>query len=426
VAHRRIDPTPLRRLVFPAVLLVGTLIGKYSLEVPAEAQPVLDWLAWITLGTALLLSTYHGHARLFTLCISLLVVYYIIGAHLQVALVNPDALRIYSFISILLPLQILFLLFVPDKGLWNRHGMAVIASVPVLLAMSMLLLLVVPEATSLRFIEDHLSVKPISGYILSILASLGFLVLLLAGTFKLLRSDNEHDAALVMTALLMFLLLVFFDQPGMSNTMFSLAGIALVVAMVRESYQLAYLDDLTGLPGRRALNERMKTLGRHYVICMIDIDHFKKFNDTYGHDTGDDVLKVVAKHIAEVGGGGTAYRYGGEEFCIVFAGADDPELCTPYLEALRKAVEKYRIIVRDQKSRDVPPEVARERRGRRAANRDEESVSVTISIGVAGANDDAESPEDVLKSADEALYSAKKKGRNRLAGVGWGRTMLTL
>ena len=58
-------------------------------------------------------------------------------------------------------------------------------------------------------------------------------------------------------------------------------------------------------------------MGRHYTLAMIDVDHFKKFNDTYGHDVGDLVLKMVAHQISQVNGGGKAYRYGGEEFTTV-------------------------------------------------------------------------------------------------------------
>lgn len=415
MTNRRINLTPLRRLAFPFALLMGALILKYAVTTPSELQPLLDWLAWIVLGIALLQSAYGGHARLFTLTTSLLLVYYIVGNHLQVSLLESSyALQIYSLISIVLPLQLLFLLWVPDRGLWNRYGMIVVSSLPILILAAVLILLLVPEVSLLQFIENYLPAKPTSGYILSRYASLGFLVVLLVGIVKLLIGDNEHDAALVMTVLLMFLLLALFDRPGISDMTFSLAGITLIFAMVRESYQLAYLDDLTGLPARRALNARLKTLGKRYAIAMIDIDHFKKFNDTYGHDTGDDVLKMVAKHIAAVGGGGTAYRYGGEEFCIVFPGADDAEVCTPFLDSVRLAVEKYQMIVRDQQSRQVSLQEAQQRRGRRASNRGEKKVSVTISIGVAGPDEETESPEDVLKAADEALFKAKKKGRNRL------------
>jgi diguanylate cyclase (GGDEF)-like protein len=89
--------------------------------------------------------------------------------------------------------------------------------------------------------------------------------------------------------------------------------------MMGTSYDMAYRDELTGLLGRRALNDRLKGLARQYVIAKMDVDHFKKYNDTHGHDIGDEVLKMVARQIGAVGGGGTAYRYGGEEFCVVFA-----------------------------------------------------------------------------------------------------------
>ena len=64
--------------------------------------------------------------------------------------------------------------------------------------------------------------------------------------------------------------------------------------VAHEAYQMAFRDELTGLPGRRALNERMQRLGRNYVLAMSDVDHFKRFNDTHGHDVGDQVLRLVA------------------------------------------------------------------------------------------------------------------------------------
>jgi hypothetical protein len=68
------------------------------------------------------------------------------------------------------------------------------------------------------------------------------------------------------------------------------AGLILVAALLQESHQLAFRDPLTGLPGRRALEERLRALRGHYAIAMVDVDHFKKFNDTHGHDIGDQVL----------------------------------------------------------------------------------------------------------------------------------------
>jgi len=79
------------------------------------------------------------------------------------------------------------------------------------------------------------------------------------------------------------------------------------------------------LPSRRALIERLPSLGRRYTVAMVDVDHFKNFNDTYGHDAGDQVLRMVASRLGEVSGGGTAFRYGGEEFTILFPGKGGKE-----------------------------------------------------------------------------------------------------
>jgi len=196
--------------------------------------------------------------------------------------------------------------------------------------------------------------------------------------------------------------------------MLGAAGLSLIMSLVRSSYDMAFRDELTGLLGRRALADRFKELGGHYVIAMVDVDHFKKFNDTWGHDVGDDVLKMVAQRIDRVGGGGTAYRYGGEEFAIVFAGKDVKE-CEPHLQAVRRAVGRYRLALRDLKGRKISKEEAAARRGRRKQPRAAKSVSVTVSIGVAERDEQRAKPEDVITAADAALYRAKQKGRNCLS-----------
>jgi GGDEF domain-containing protein len=92
-----------------------------------------------------------------------------------------------------------------------------------------------------------------------------------------------------------------------------------LLVVVIDAYFLAYRDELTALPSRRALNQLSLSLSRKYTLAMLDIDHFKKFNDTYGHDIGDQVLKLVASKLAKVKNGGKVFRYGGEEFTVVFS-----------------------------------------------------------------------------------------------------------
>src|ERR671936_1499644 len=115
---------------------------------------------------------------------------------------------------------------------------------------------------------------------------------------------------------------------------------------------LAYCDDLTGLAGRRALNERLLKLEGPHVIAMVDVDHFKKFNDTFGHDSGDQALRMVATRLAAVTGGGEAFRYGGEEFTIVFP-EKTLEEASSHLERLRKSIENsiFKVRGKDRRSK---------------------------------------------------------------------------
>jgi PleD family two-component response regulator len=156
------------------------------------------------------------------------------------------------------------------------------------------------------------------------------------------------------------------------------------------------------------------SLGRRYTIAMLDIDHFKKFNDTHGHDIGDEVLRMVAMKIARVGGGGKAYRYGGEEFTVVFAGKTAAQ-AQPHLEALRASIEEYRMLLRrnPRKGKGSPGRQARVARGKN--NPRHRALAVTVSIGYAERKPELKLPEAVIKAADTALYRAKQQGRNRLA-----------
>lgn len=187
-------------------------------------------------------------------------------------------------------------------------------------------------------------------------------------------------------------------------------ALILTIAVLQDTFRMAFRDELTSLPSRRALGEGLAGLGRHYTVAMLDVDHFKNFNDTYGHDTGDQVLKMVASKLARVGGGGKAYRYGGEEFTVIFPGKDADRMI-PHLEALRRNIADYTLALR---AGDRPSRVksGKKQRGRHRAKK---TAAVTISIGVAERNDRLTTPEAVIQAADKALYRAKSKGRNQVS-----------
>ena len=187
---------------------------------------------------------------------------------------------------------------------------------------------------------------------------------------------------------------------------FATAGLILVVSLIETSRSMALDDELTGLPGRRALNEELLKLGSRYAIAMVDIDHFKDFNDDHGHDVGDQLLRKVGARLLSVGGGGKAFRYGGEEFSVLFDGKTRDE-AAPVLEKFRAELAAAPFIVR-AKSRPRKKPTSPLPAG------SQKKVSVTVSIGVAEPDGSHGTPDQVIKAADAALYRAKRSGRNRL------------
>jgi len=164
-----------------------------------------------------------------------------------------------------------------------------------------------------------------------------------------------------------------------------------------KSEERAKTDTLTGLPNRRGLEEFFRVAqiaamerGEPLSVLLIDIDHFKKFNDNFGHGVGDQVLRLVAKAVRErVRDSDLAARYGGEELIAVLPGAD-LAACTATAERIRRGIAEGRIT-------------------RRSSG--EELPGITVSIGV-GQFQLGESMEDMIDRCDRALYQAKKRGRN--------------
>jgi len=168
---------------------------------------------------------------------------------------------------------------------------------------------------------------------------------------------------------------------------------------VQLSLEMAITDQLTGLHNRRYMSRHLDNLivqsrrtGKPLTFLIMDIDYFKSVNDTHGHDVGDEVLQEFARRIAaNVRGIDLACRYGGEEFVVVMPDTDVSYAYT-VAERLRRSIET------------TPVEISRPP-GR---------LKITISIGIAGSEGEHDIADDLLHRADQALYRAKRNGRNRV------------
>ena len=164
---------------------------------------------------------------------------------------------------------------------------------------------------------------------------------------------------------------------------------------LEEAVQESAVDWLTQLPNRRRFDDDLSKLSgfdRPICVAMVDIDHFKSFNDTYGHETGDVVIRSVAESLTtSLGPRGMAYRYGGEEFSVLLVG--DVRTAATTMERARVAIQQMAL-----------PETS--------ATRQSGGTQVTVSIGLAaGPTDEIAS---LLRLADQAMYAAKHGGRNRV------------
>ena len=233
---------------------------------------------------------------------------------------------------------------------------------------------------------------------------------MLAGAFgwlatRLVLHPNTTGRGFLWALIACFLGMTASSGVPISTIHFSAAGAILIVSTIEVSYFMAYRDGLTGLPARRALSEALLRLNGQYTIAMVDVDRFKTVNDRYGHEVGDRVLCKVATQLARVGGGGTAYRYGGEEFALVFPGRVAKDVL-PDLEQLRASIENVKFALRRKDRPKERPE------NTKSNGRVPKKVSVTVSIGAAGRSDARSAPSEVISFADKALYGAKQAGRN--------------
>jgi diguanylate cyclase (GGDEF)-like protein len=231
-------------------------------------------------------------------------------------------------------------------------------------------------------------------------------VMLGLASLRNITADKSYEVSTAIGASAAFLILTTFNMD--LSFLNLLTVFALIFTGILSSiYSTSYTDELTGLPARRAYNEYTASLGAKYTIAMTDIDHFKKFNDTFGHDTGDEVLKLVAKIISSVGGGGKAFRFGGEEFVIVFSGKTKDETAE-HLENIREKLQNTPFTVRNRKSR-----AKYKKTGRNNTSKGSKTVKITMSIGASDSRAE-KTVAKIMKKADQALYKAKKTGRNKV------------
>ncbi len=391
----------IKNLIPILILLALSIYGfqRYS-QLPQTIINAVIFLPVVLAVLAIILSIHFNRSQVF---------FYValtatVNIALTMGLVKTDLS--YALLSSMIPIMLLLLTISPYRGFLSLRAVPNYAMLGAVILLSVMMVKLLPEWISNILLTDWLPARyfdwtqqPQTVLFITISVFISMLVL------YFVRPSPHMSAGL--GVLVMLAIQLHFGKSDRSLSVFgSIALLMCLYAVLQESWRMAYLDELTELPARRALREQFQKMGGTYTIAMVDVDNFKKFNDSYGHDTGDAVLRMIATKLNKVTGGGTSYRYGGEEFSVVFNGKSQQD-AKSHLETLRQAIADTPFIINRASRRKSDKKVRRKK---------DKSVTVTVSIGIADSKSDASSPWDVLKLSDKALYRAKAKGRNCVCG----------
>jgi len=368
------------------ISLTFAFIAYYEAKIPEIIFDLVPYLFYAISALILWVSWHFNRNRFIFIVIPLLLInlgFEYLGA--------KKATDLFLYASLLYPLHLLLFLSLRERGLFSIWG--ILKIVFFLLEIGAVAYFVAyPNDALTALLKSKLfaaSFYPLQ----DISVAVGIFVLFIMGALLLFNRYLIYNGSFFIITVTFYAGFYFIKTAHAYELSMLSIGIIIFILLIRESYRLAFYDELTSLPGRRALVEDMAKLGIKYSLAMIDIDHFKKFNDTYGHDTGDEVLKMVASRLANVGGSGKAYRYGGEEFVLLFPSKDVDESYT-HTDILRDAIAKSPFTIRNKKG--------------------SKTIYINISSGIVQKSSSDRDPFAVMKRADNALYKAKKAGRNQV------------
>lgn len=399
--------------VVPAAILIATwILIPYIAGLTPVRQELVASAPYLLVVLGIFLSIHFHRFRPLAALLLLVLFYWSSNRFIAVKQFEPSLNWIYQAFVLLLPLNFALFTIMRERGIFSTAGRLrfIFLAVQAIIVLWLfrqnftdLLPYIAKSYITLPLFSSMLVPQPaiVSG-------AISFISIAMLALFR----QSPIDSGMLGALSAFFFACNGITTPDIHSAYCTAAALIITLSVLRDSYNMAFRDDLTGIPARRALNESLHGLGRRYTVAMLDVDHFKRFNDTYGHNVGDQVLKMVAQKMMAVGGGGKAYRYGGEEFTIIFTGRRTED-ALPHLEELRKTIADYRLALR---SSDRPKE-QKTGRGRRADNsiRGEGAyATVTVSIGVAESSNELNTSAEVIKAADKALYKAKNKGRNQI------------
>ncbi len=412
--------TVLQPLIIPGGILLLVAVFLLQSGFISFSPAAIDFYYYAVFVSGGLLAWRFHSNRILSVLVTLLLAHRALEFFSTGHAVSGPGRVAFEAIAFLLPLNFVLISYTRERGLTLP---AISPRIAVLFFQSVFVaVLCRPDQTAGLSLLHPEFVSPFHWTAIPQLAVITFALSFAALFVRFLFNHKPVESGLLWALTATFLGMQAQGAGKIGSAYFATAGLLMIASIIENSYVLAYHDELTGLPSRRAFNDALLRLQSPYAITVVDIDHFKSVNDTYGHDTGDQVLRLVAGRLSQVGGGGQAYRVGGEEFTILFPGKSAKDVLDP-LETLRITIEAsaFRLRSGEERRRNEPRRSDRRvtpRKGSSARKTQSKTLDgnlyVTVSMGVAQAGSATQDVERVIQQADKALYRAKQSGRNRI------------
>ncbi|MEE1673328.1 GGDEF domain-containing protein [Agarivorans aestuarii] len=391
------------------ILSIASALLIWHSSLSASTHDIIYWMPYGLAAITAMLALQFNRRQLIAVVIVNTFSYWLIASYLQQPLSIPEAKFAFTAVCLFIPINLVLNQFINENGSTTPRALTIYGFLLVQMAGISLALNFFVSDTA-EFITEWFEPRPREGLVMS-LAALGLsAVCIVAAFFRWAYKSTSLTIGLFFSFIASLFPLMFLDREAISSVFFTASMLIMLYAGFRASHELAYRDELTGLLGRRMLFEKLAGMSKNYSLAMVDIDHFKKFNDTYGHDVGDDVLAMVASKLDQIEGGGQVFRYGGEEFTVLFRGKK-LDHAIAFLDDIRDIISETPFAIRDKTSREKGDKTTRNEEAK-----PKNTVQITVSIGVAEKAGHHASAEEVIKEADNALYKAKNKGRNIVVG----------
>jgi len=375
-------------------------------QLPEFVTSILEILPYILILLIIANSVAHKQSRELTLAVSFFICYWILRNLIWPTDTNDaTATILFVLIGPLLAFNFIYIIKTSEKGIYNKNGVHHLILIFIELQILIVFVNFTPELL-IKYLYYPYFVAPIFDATPMYQSTIIFNAI----AFIILLTNAIIKKKVVMTGYLgSFIAIVlaqhFINAPATSMMFFSVACLILILAIGLNSFRLSNVDLVTELPSLRSFKRQLNRLSDDFCIALVDVDEFKEMTDEYGQDVCNQILRMIASRSQRLGRKGFPYRYGDEEFALIFYDMQLHE-ANKYLATLCDSIANEPFLLRSKKRPYFKPNSMTENSIEKTISK---PIPISVSVGIAEKQPHHQNSFDVLTTAREALERAKEQ-----------------